>query len=137
MEETQIIEPIPPPLNDPSVKTYQNKVLCVYHFKGLRNTYVTFRIVYVDLEENFDFLLFGNDDNPSDSRSIFAKLTGKPIIRTMTSISLTCWMTFTTDAQGVAKGYQIIVALIPYEGLTGKFQFSLIKMTAKKELKVT
>ena len=122
-----IVEPIPPSLTDLNTKTYQNNVLCVYTFQSLKqNTFVTFRIEYIDLEENYDFLLFGNGDNPSDSSSLFAKLTGEPIIRAMTSISTKSWMTFTTDVNGVAKGYQIIVALIPHDGLTGKLVHDLL-----------
>ena len=133
LEDIEIVEPIPPP----HAETYQNNVLCIYNFQSLeQNTFITFRIEYIDLEENYDFLLFGNGGNPSSSSSIFAKLTGEPIIRAMTSTSTKSWMTFTTDIDGVAKGYQIIVALIHRDNLTGKTVYRLFFLYVNSELAI-
>ena len=77
------------------------------------------RICHFDLEDGFDFLFIGYGDNPSDSSSILAKLTGTPKLRALTSLDNHVWFSFITDASGIASGYSINVTRISHGFLPG------------------
>ena len=66
------------------------------------------RIQYFDLETDYDFLIIGSGDDPSDSKSVLARLTGNPKLRTLTSTDQV-WLGFMTDSSGIATGYIIDV----------------------------
>ncbi len=60
---------------------------------------------------NFDFLVIGYGDDPSDSITILVKLTGKPKLRTVL-VEDAVWLTFVTDSSGVESGYKIDINVI-------------------------
>ena len=87
---------------------YQKDTTCFFQIKSTSSAHISMRIQHFDLETDYDFLTIGSGDNPSDSKSVLARLTGNPKLRTLTSTHQV-WLVFTTDSSGIATGYTIDV----------------------------
>ena len=96
---------------------YQNDVLCVYFISSsLDSDNILLRIEEFNLELNFDFLIIGYGDDPSDSSTELVKLTGHPKLRTML-VEDAVWLAFVTDPSGVESGYKINIKIISDESI--------------------
>ena len=91
--------------------TYGNNILCVYTIVVSEIALTIIQITHFDLEEDYDFLLVGYGDNPSDFNKVLAKLTGKSKLRTLTSSDHHTWVSFVSDSSGVSSGYDIIIEI--------------------------
>ena len=104
------------------IESYRSNTNCFYAVTTSTTYRLLVRIYHFDLEEGFDFLFIGYGDNPSDSSSILAGLTGTPKLRALTSLDNHVWFSFITDASGIASGYRINVTRISHGFLQGRIQ---------------
>ena len=94
-------------VND-TFSTYRKDIACFYQITSNLSAQISMRINYFDLESDFDFLIIGSGENPADQKSVLARLTGRPKLRTVTS-TYQVWLSFITDDSGIATGYAIDV----------------------------
>ena len=112
------------------IEPYRSNTNCFYAVTTSTTYRLVVRIYHFDLEDGFDFLFIGYGDNPSDSSSILAKLTGTPKLRALTSLDNHVWFSFITDASGIASGYSINVTRISYGVLQGRIHLLHISHNA-------
>ncbi|XP_033121805.1 uncharacterized protein LOC117120830 [Anneissia japonica] len=87
---------------------YNNNEYCLYKISSQRGTYVRFDLMKLDVEEGYDFLLFGSGPNPTDFSSQLFSFTGSIAAESSYHASSNeLWVIFTSDATNSGDGYII------------------------------
>ncbi|XP_072022253.1 uncharacterized protein [Amphiura filiformis] len=86
---------------------YLTDLLCSYLVESVEGTPIVIDIMDFDLERNYDFLIIGDGEDPSDAESTIATLTGMVKIRRIVSLEHQIWIKFVSDRTGTRRGFDI------------------------------
>ncbi len=117
LENNAMITLVPPSAEQ---RYHEKNIICVYYVTGSNDLdRIWLRINHFDLELDYDFLIIGYGDDPSNKSTELVMLTGQPKLRTIVSPG-NVWLTLITDSSSFATGYNIDFRIIDEESLEGK-----------------
>ncbi len=97
-------------LTSPSYpKYYEPNIHCIWYISGIASTRVVARIHDLQMENGYDFVIFGNGVDSSIKSSLIAKLTGSTKLKTLTGRQSQMWVEMITDRYVGRKGFRFLM----------------------------
>ena len=81
--------------------------MCSYVIESVDGKQLLVDILDLELERGYDFLIFGNGEDSSNSKSTIARLTGTTKMHRFVSPESKIWIKFITDRTGTGRGFDI------------------------------